>query len=255
MRIQPVGWPGNTAIGTPTRPALQIGEGGLFRATGGGIGITQEFTGATNAILVNSAGVSTSSSLCYGWANTAVFTSTGGANGIGSDICRFAIGIMRAGQGNGSTTVDGFFLDAGTERVVSDLANATTTFGNMTGISVPLLAGQKFVGELVVKCNNSTAAEGIKFDFNGGTATVTSFWAAGNQLVGGTDVLGTGISTSLPGVINFTTITGETLIVIKFSLVTNAAGTFIPRFAENSSAAGTATVETGSFIDGSTSSN
>jgi hypothetical protein len=132
-------------------------------------------------------------------------------------------------------------------RVTADLTNATTTFSNVTGIGPTLVAAHNYTGKLSIKCNNSVAGEGIKLDFNGGTATATSFWAAGNQIVGGTDVLGTGISTSLAGVINFTTITGETLIELTFSMVTNAGGTFIPRFAENSHVTGTVTLELGSF--------
>lgn len=133
-------------------------------------------------------------------------------------------------------------------RVNADLTNATTTFSAMTGLSATLTAAHKYTGRLVVKANDSTAAEGIKFDFAGGTATMTSFWACAAQLVGGTVVLGTVISTSLAGVVNFTTITGETLIAIDFSLVVNGAGTLIPRFAQNSHAVGTATVELGSFM-------
>lgn len=119
----------------------------------------------------------------------------------------------------------------------------------MTGISRTVLATGNYIGELVVKCNNSVAGEGIKFDFNGGSATMTNFWAAANVLVGGSDVLGTGISTSLAGVMNFSTITGETVVVVKISFVVNAAGTVIPRFAENSTAIGAATVELGSFMN------
>jgi hypothetical protein len=133
-------------------------------------------------------------------------------------------------------------------RVAADLTNATTTFSNLTGIGPTLVAAHNYTGKLSIKCNNSVAGEGIKLDFNGGTVTATAFWAAGNQIVGGTDVLGTGISTSLAGVINFSTITGETLIELTFSMVVNAGGTFIPRFAENTHVTGTVTLEKGSFM-------
>jgi hypothetical protein len=140
--------------------------------------------------------------------------------------------------------------------MTADATKTDTTFANLTDLTVSNIAsGRKYTGRLVIKCNNSTAAEGIKFDFNGGSATVSAFWAAAAETVGGTTVLGTVISTSLAGVINFTTITGETLIVIEFSFVASGAGTLIPRFAENSTAAGTATVELGSFINVNNSPN
>lgn len=145
---------------------------------------------------------------------------------------------------------------AGTGRNTANVNNATTSFVNLSDLSRTLVSGRKYFGRLSMKCNNTAATEGIKFDFNGGTATMTNFWAAGGVLAsGGTDVIGTTTSTSLAGVINFTTLTGETGIVIEFSMVCNAGGTFIPRFAENSTAVGTATVELGSFISMLDSSN
>ncbi len=138
---------------------------------------------------------------------------------------------------------------SGLRRMTADLTNATTAFANLTDLTISgIVSGRKYVGKLVIKCNNTTATEGIKLDFAGGTATISAFWAAAAASVGGTTVLGTVISTSLAGVINFTTITGETLIVIEFSFVASGSGTLIPRFAENSTAVGTATVELGSYI-------
>lgn len=166
-------------------------------------------------------------------------------------------GLLKA---NGSGVVS--LATAGTDysaaiptRLTANVINATTTFSNLTDLSQTLVAGGKYVGKLIIKCNNSTAAEGIKLDFSGGNATMTSFWAATAQIVGGTDVLGTSISTSLAGVINFTTITGETILETNISIVCNAGGTFIPRIAENSHAAGTLTVELGSWLQLDKSSN
>lgn len=135
-----------------------------------------------------------------------------------------------------------------TRRLTADVTNATATLAGLTDLSVTLASAGKYVGRLVLKCNNNVAAEGVKLDFGGGGATATSFWAAGAELVGGTTVLGTVVATSLTGGINFSTITGETLIQVDFSIVVNAGGTFIPRAAENSHAAGTLTVELGSFL-------
>lgn len=141
-------------------------------------------------------------------------------------------------------------------RLTANVTNATTTFANLTDLTTPTLAASgKYVGQLVIKCNNSQSAEGIKIDFAGGSASATAFWAAGNQTIGGTVVVGSGISTSLAGVLNFSTITGETLLVFNVSIVVNGAGTIIPRFAENSTTSGTLTAELGSYFILEPSSN
>lgn len=183
------------------------------------------------------------SNAIIGWGGT-----NDNPNGSSSDVglARTAAGVAQVQ--NGQSVGYGWIQDAGIARNTADVTNATTTFATLPDLTINVLAGRKYIGVVKIKCNNSTAAEGIKFDFNGGTATITSFWAAASEMVGGTTVLGTVISTSLAGVINYTTITGETLIEITISFVVNAAGTLIPRFAENSHAAGTATVELGSFI-------
>lgn len=201
---------------------MQSGYGYVTRATG------NHFSGGSGT--------------CINWANNADFF-----NGTADvSIYRSAAGVVSVGTG--AVSGFGWINDAGIARNTADVANATTTFATLPDLTINVLAGRKYIGVVKIKCNNSTSAEGIKFDFNGGTATITSFWAAASEMVGGTTVLGTVISTSLAGVINYTTITGETLIEITLSFVVNAAGTLIPRFAENSHAAGTATVELGSFI-------
>ncbi len=141
-------------------------------------------------------------------------------------------------------------------RLTANVTNATATFSNLTDLTETLVAGGKYTGRLVLKCNNTTAAEGIQLDFNGGSATMTNFWAAMGVLASsGTDTIGTAISTSLAGVLNYTLLTGETVIVIEISLVCANAGTFIPRFAENTTATGTLTAELGSYLWLPTSSN
>lgn len=168
-----------------------------------------------------------------------------------SGVLTSCTGLTPANITAGSISSVNLLANPFRQRMSGDVTNATATFSNLTGISCNLLAGRKYTGKLIIKCNNSTAAEGIKLDFAGGTATVSEFWAATAQIVGGTDVLGTSISTSLAGVINFTTITGETILETNFSFICTAstgAGTFIPRTAENSHTTGTLTTEKGSFL-------
>ncbi len=135
-------------------------------------------------------------------------------------------------------------------RVTADIPNATATMANITGLVETLTAGDKYGFELTIKCNNSTAAEGIAFDFDTGTgtATATSFAAQAFVTVGGTTVLGVQTSTALATDLTFTTITGETWVTIKGCIEVNAGGAFQPRFSEVSHAAGTATVSKNSTM-------
>ncbi len=168
-----------------------------------------------------------------------------GSGDYGGGIARVASGVIKpvnTYSGNGWMQ-----QAAGRARVSADVTNTTDTLATATGLSWTLKAGRKYTGRIVLKVNNTVASEGIKLDFNGGDATMTNFWAAASATAGGTTVLGTAISTSLAGVINYTTITGETVIALDVSLVANAAGTLILRFAENASTTGTVTVELGSF--------
>lgn len=173
----------------------------------------------------------------------------------GNEVVTGTLAVTGASTLTGATTVtgllttNGFSRDAGTKRVSANVTNATATMADLTDLSVTLVAGRKYVGEMVVKCSDSTAAEGISFDFDGGTATMTSFAAGAGVLTGGTTVAVTTTSTAIATDLNWTTITGETWIIIKLSLVVNAGGTLIPRMCQGTAhSAGTATVNLGTFL-------
>jgi hypothetical protein len=182
-----------------------------------------------------------------GWASG---TSAGNSS-ADVNLSRQATSVVQIGTtGNNSL---GWLNSASTSRLNADLTNATATMANVVlSRSTTLIAGRKYFGTLKLKVNNSVAAEGIQLDFNGGTATTSSFWAAAHiDVSSGTDVIGTPIATTLAGAMTFTTITGETLITVDFSFVCTAstgAGTFIPRMAEATHTTGTVTVELGSFM-------
>jgi hypothetical protein len=204
-----------------------------------------------------------------GGSNNAFFFNASGSNGPGITIASYlffafssgsnsvntqdtAIGRNAAGVvevNNGSAGTLRWLLQAGRTRVTSDVTNATATMANLTDLSVSLLAGQKFHGRLILKCADSTATEGISIDFDGGDATMTSFAAGAGVLTGGTTVAVTTVSSALATDLNWTTITGETWIVVEFSGVVNVAGTFIPRFCQGTAhTSGTATVYAGSKL-------
>lgn len=251
---------------TITNPyALRIGSGNINIGAASVLVVNGTFS-------INTSVNNTDISFNPGLGNVTIITSTGmfrvnGSGGIGlinsaqlmwsnstapgttpdSGLKRITAAVLGTTD---ATTGKGWLQNsAGRSRMTADATNATATMSNLTDMSQTLIAGRKYTGRMVVKCINSSATEGLQFDFNGGAATMTNFFVgAGILSSGGTDVIGTNISTSLAGVINFTTFTGESVVVFEISLVCNAAGTFIPRFAENTSTVGTATIRLGSYL-------
>lgn len=158
---------------------------------------------------------------------------------------RLAATVLKINDG---TTGLGWLQTDGKKRVASNATNATATMSNLTDLSAPVVAARKYGGFLAVIAKNSTAAEGLQFDFGGGSATMTSFQAT---LVGtaiGT-TLGTTTSSAIATAVTATVATTtDVTYLIYVTFVVNAGGTLIPRFAEVSHATGTATVELGSTL-------
>lgn len=153
---------------------------------------------------------------------------------------RAAANVATATDGSGG---QGWLQSAaGRKRLASDFTDNTATLANVTDLTFTVAAGRKYKGTLILKATDSTAAEGIKFDFDGGNATMTSFAAGASVRVGGTSVIGTATSTALATDLVFSTITNESWIYVDVDFVVNAAGTFIVRAAQNTHAAGTLTL-------------
>ena len=91
-------------------------------------------------------------------------------------------------------------------------------------------------------------AEGLKLDFNGGTATMTSFQATAESTpVGATN--GTTTSNALATALSWTAVgTADAVFAVAVSVVVNAGGTFVPRIAEVTHSTGTVTAELGSYL-------
>lgn len=150
------------------------------------------------------------------------------------------------GVGSGNISGAGWMqITAGEAALAAPFTNATAVMAN-TNISFNVIAGRSYRIEGILQVSNSTAGEGVQIDFNGGSATATTFFAAVTST--GTVVAGTLSSTSLAGVINFTSITGTDYIAINGYIKVNAGGTLILRAAENTHATGTLTVGAGSWI-------
>ena len=150
-------------------------------------------------------------------------------------------------RANASTTDAGWFQSAaGRKRLASDFTNATATMADLTDLSVTLVAARKYAFKMILFVSDSVAAEGAKIDFDGGAATMTDFRA--HATVFDTALLLSSQTTAIATDFAVATVTGAAMIEVYGTLVANAGGTFIPRAAQNSHAAGTLTVETGSFL-------
>lgn len=179
----------------------------------------------------------------WGWSNNA----TAAWQTLDAGLRRVAAGVVGAVSDQAATA--GWFQNsAGYKRLTANVTENAAALANLTDLTVTLIAGRKYTGRMVLKVTDSTVAEGVKLDFNGGTATMTSFAAGAGVLAGGTNVLVNAVSSALATAINWSTITGETWVTVEISLVCNAGGTFIPRAAQNSHATGTLTTALGSYL-------
>lgn len=151
-------------------------------------------------------------------------------------------------NGTGSLRTIWYQNNAGNKRNTADVPNATATMANLADLSITLIAGRKYMGRLVLVANDSVGADGLAIDCNGGTATMTSFQMTAEEApIGAT--LGTTNSTALGTALTNTVVaTTDTAYVIYLTMVVNAGGTFIPRFAQNAHTTGTATVRLGSSL-------
>lgn len=216
--------------------AALIGYGG-FLGIGPG---APSYTGNTFFLWGGGSQLGMASAVHITWSST-----SSGHDTPDTGIKRIVAGVGAASDGS---TGYGWWQTAGESRVASNVTNATTTMAAITGLSASVKAGRKYAGELVVKCSEDVAADGIKIDFDGGTATMTSFAAGAGVLTGGTTVVVNEVSSALATDLEWSTITGETWITIKFTFVVNAAGTFIPRMAQSAHTTGTATVALGTYM-------
>lgn len=132
------------------------------------------------------------------------------------------------------------------KRVAANATNATTTMANLADLSFSVVAGRHYTFDLVLFAADDVAADGFKVDLDGGTATVTVLRAHGTVV--GTTLVLAGPSSALATDFAAGTTTGDVMIEIRGAFTVNAAGTFIPRFAQNAHTTGTATVYAGSFL-------
>ena len=140
---------------------------------------------------------------------------------------------------------DWFQLTPGEAALESDYTRADATMTS-TALSVTLLAGRSYRIECCLKIANSTAADGIKVDFNGGTATITTFFAGASFI--GSVTAGVVVSEALDTDLTATVVTGTDMMIINGYIEVDGAGTFILRAAEVVDGGGTLTVGAGSWM-------
>lgn len=140
----------------------------------------------------------------------------------------------------------GWFQNTGGEgALAAAFTKANATFGN-TNLSYTLIAGRSYRIRGVLQVSNSTAGEGAKIDFNGGTATATTFFVTAQTV--GTNTPGTVTATALATALNWPSVTGTNYVYLDGYIKVNAAGTLVLRAAENSTSTGTLTIGAGSWI-------
>jgi hypothetical protein len=127
-------------------------------------------------------------------------------------------------------------------------ANATVSDATLVNLSLACTVsnGKKYSFKCVLYCANSTASDGAKFDFDGGSATATNFRVHGTAF--SSALSASAQSSALATDHTITTVTGDNMIEFNGSFEPSSDGTFIPRFAENVDAGGTLTIYRGSNL-------
>lgn len=165
---------------------------------------------------------------------------------------RVAAGVVGPTSGSALTAAGWLQQTAGELALNADYTNATTTFSN-TALSATLISGRTYNFSLNLLASDSTAADGMKIDFNGGSATVTNFRVncmATNDTTGATVAFTAATSTALATVLNIATMasTGTHMITCNGTFVPSSSSTFIVRAAQNAHSTGTLTITRGSWL-------
>jgi hypothetical protein len=212
-----------------TTPSATLQGGSYFNYQSGTI--KSCFRGSTS--------IAAASDIPLAWSSTT--DATGAADAY---LSRAAANVLRTAKNDG--TIPTWLQDTpGVACLASNFTNATATMAN-TNLSFTVIAGRSYQIEGLLQVSNSTAGEGVQLDFNGGTATATTFFMSVNNI--GTVVAGTVTAAALATAMNYTSVTGTVYLLLNGFLKVNAAGTLILRAAENTHSTGTLTIGAGSWL-------
>ena len=140
------------------------------------------------------------------------------------------------------------------KRLTANLTETTTTMQSITGLSVALQANRAYAFRCVLYVNQTVAADGAQFDFDGGTATATTvrrhtlFFNGTGNLVAATAGTAGLADLSTDTVYASTAVTTDSESRTDGFILVNAAGTLIPRFSMEAVSTGVLTVYAGSYI-------
>lgn len=128
--------------------------------------------------------------------------------------------------------------------LASDYTNATTTPSNVS-MTINLLTTVTYSFMITLFVEESTAADGVLIDFDGGTVTASNFRAV-TLGVDGAAVTTLSTTTALATDATIATYTNPGIITVYGTITTSNSGTFIMRAAQNTHTTGTLTFRAGS---------
>lgn len=240
--------------GTDELRIYHNGDQGVIQAMDGRFVLT-----AATQLIVNANGSSRLIIKSRSPSGDLLFTGSGGwigfssqaAPGIGDTVdtglVRVAAGVVGPVANEAGSTAGFIQNTAGDKRVAADGTNVTTTPAT-TGLSVTVAAARHYAFECVLYVEDVTAADGLRVDFDGGTATMAAFIQNG-QIWDTAGVRSLPQTTAIATDVTDTTTTGAAMAVFKGFFSVTDAGTFIPRYAKEADAAGaTITLRRGSHL-------
>lgn len=137
-------------------------------------------------------------------------------------------------------------------QVTADVTNATTSFADVTGLSVPIKAGKNYAFEINLHYQTDATTTGAQFGVNG--PTLTSLRASAVQVVTTSATAAAMSSGSVTAydtnIITQTTGPGANVVlgVIEGRIICSADGTFAVRFRSEVAVAGGLVVKAGSTL-------
>lgn len=136
----------------------------------------------------------------------------------------------------------------GQKYLAADGTNATVTMAD-TGLSVAVTTGRKYAFNMILMFSTDVAADGLKIDFDGGSAAATNFRAFVRAEDAGAPLVLTSVTALATDVtVASTTDTNPVLVHATGSFEPSGTGTFIPRYAQNAHTTGTLTLLRGSHL-------
>lgn len=136
--------------------------------------------------------------------------------------------------------------------LAADFTNATTTMGAVTGggkaLSVPVVSGHRYAFEAVLMINDSSGVDGVVFDWDASTCSITAFRYYADDGAGGAfGISSTGYRTTLAADVVGSGF-GDDVLIMRGSIEPATSGDFALRAAQAAHTTGTLTIFRGSSL-------